>query len=86
MQLSAYALSGTFIEETQGYVDFQRDHEVPVQVLNRSEAHVDDSEMNFMTCLFYSESIDGHNNSLRAGRYGLADSKCEGQRRTESGG
>lgn len=27
-------------EAGQGYVDYHRDHEVPVQVLNRSEARV----------------------------------------------
>lgn len=45
---------------------------------------MDDSEMDAMTCLFYSESIE--ENSQRAGQYGLADSKCEGYSRVESGG
>ena len=40
--------------------------------------------MDAMTCLFYSESIE--ENSQRAGQYGLADSKCEGYSRVESGG
>ena len=45
---------------------------------------MDDSEMDVMTCLFYKESTEG--NSQRAGQYGLADGKCEGQSRAESDG
>ena len=44
---------------------------------------MDDSKMDVMTCLFYSESTK--ENSQRAGQYGLADSKCEGYSRVESG-
>ena len=43
---------------------------------------MDDSEMDVMTCLFYSESTEG--NSQRAGQYGLADGKSEGHSRVES--
>ena len=43
---------------------------------------MDDSEMDVMTCLFYSESIEG--NSQWAGQYGLADGKCEEHSRVES--
>ena len=43
---------------------------------------MDDSEMDVMTCLFYSESTEG--NSQRAGQYGLADGKREGYSRRES--
>ena len=43
---------------------------------------MDDSKMDVMTCLFYSESTEG--NSQRAGQYGLADGKCEGHSRVES--
>ena len=45
---------------------------------------MDDSEMDVMTCLFYSESTEG--NSQRAGQYGLAGGEREGQRRAESDG
>ena len=38
--------------------------------------------MDVMTCLFYSESTK--ENSQRAGQYGLADGKCEEQRKAES--
>ena len=37
-----------------------------------------------LTQVFYSESTK--ENSQRAGQYGLADSKCEGYSRVESGG
>lgn len=43
---------------------------------------MDDSKMDVMTCLFYSESTEG--NSQWAGQYGLADGKCEGHSRAES--
>ena len=43
---------------------------------------MDDSKMDVMTCLFYSESTEG--NSQRAGQYGLADGKREGHSRVES--
>ena len=42
---------------------------------------MDDSKMDVMTCLFYSESTEG--NSQWAGQYGLADGKCEGHSRAE---
>lgn len=45
---------------------------------------MDDSEMDVMTCLFYSESTEG--NSQRAGQYGLAGGEREGYSRVESGG
>ena len=45
---------------------------------------MEESEMDVMTCLFYSESTK--ENSQRAGQYGLADGKCEGHSRVESDG
>ena len=45
---------------------------------------MDDSEMDVMTCLFYSESTK--ENLQRAGQYGLADGKCEGHSRVKSDG
>lgn len=43
---------------------------------------MDDSEMDVMTCLFYSESIEG--NSQRAEQYGLAGGEREGHSGAES--
>ena len=43
---------------------------------------MDDSKMDVMTCLFYSESTEG--NSQRTGQYGLADGKREGHSGVEA--
>ena len=47
VQFSAYALSGTFIEEAAGQ--------------DQSETCVDDAETGLLTCQFYSECIEGEN-------------------------
>ena len=43
-------------EAGQGYVDFHGDDDGSGE---SSEARVDDSKMDVMTCLFYSESTEG---------------------------
>ena len=55
---------------------------ISTRVQKNTEAPVDDSEMDVMTCLFYSESTEG--NSQRAGQYGLAGGEREGHSGAES--